>query len=145
MGPIAVRKHLAPFLPGHPIIKVGGEKAITAVSAAPWGSSSILIISLAYMLMMAGEGLTQASRVAILNSNYIKARLEKYYPVLYAGKHGRCAHELMFDMRGFKKTAVVEVEDIAKRLIDYGFHAPTVSFPSAPSWLSQRKANRYTS
>ncbi|HEY3249724.1 MAG TPA: aminomethyl-transferring glycine dehydrogenase [Ignavibacteria bacterium] len=129
MGPIAVAKHLAPFLPGHPLIKVGGEKAITAVSAAPWGSSSILLISLAYMLMMAGEGLTQASKVAILNSNYIKARLEKHYPVLYSGKHGWCAHELMFDMRDFKKTANIEVEDIAKRLIDYSFHAPTVSFP----------------
>lgn len=128
MGPIAVAKHLAPFLPGHPVIKVGGEKHIHAVSAAPWGSADILLISYAYIRMMGAEGLTYASKIAILNANYLKAKLEKYYPVLYAGEYGRNAHELIFDMRSFKKSHV-EVEDIAKRLIDYGFHAPTVSFP----------------
>ncbi len=129
MGPIAVASHLAPFLPGHVLIKTGGEKAIHAVSAAPWGSSSILLISYAYILMMGGAGLTDATKIAILNANYLKSRLEKYFPVLYSGKQGRCAHELIFDMRGFKQSAGIEVEDIAKRLIDYGFHAPTVSFP----------------
>ena len=128
MGPIAVAKHLSPFLPGNPVIKTGGDKAIGAISAAPWGSSSILLISYAYILMMGSEGLTDASKIAILNANYIKSRLEKYFPVLYTGKKGRVAHEMIFDMREFKKTGI-EVEDIAKRLIDYGFHAPTVSFP----------------
>ncbi len=129
MGPIAVAKHLAPFLPGHPVVKVGGEKHIHAVSAAPWGSASILAISYAYILLMGGEGLTYASKIAILNANYLKAKLEKYYPVLYSGSKGRNAHELIFDMRQFKKTSGIEVEDIAKRLMDYSFHAPTVSFP----------------
>ena len=128
MGPIAVAKHLAPFLPGHPLIKVGGDKPITAVSSAPWGSSSILLISYAYILMMGSDGLTDASKIAILNANYLASRLKNYYPVLYAGKANRVAHELIFDTRGFRK-AGVEVEDIAKRLMDYGFHAPTVSFP----------------
>lgn len=129
MGPIAVAKHLAPFLPGHPVIKTGGEKAITPISAAPWGSSSILLISYAYILMMGGEGLTAATKAAILNANYIAARLKDYYKVLYTGKNDRVAHEMIFDMREFKRTAGIEVEDIAKRLMDYGFHAPTVSFP----------------
>ncbi len=129
MGPIAVAKHLAPFLPGNPVIKTGGEKAIHAISAAPWGSSSILLISYAYILMMGGEGLTEATRIAILNANYLKARLEKFYPVLYSGTKNRVAHELIFDPREFKRTTGVEVIDIAKRLMDYGFHAPTVSFP----------------
>lgn len=129
MGPIAVAKHLAPFLPGHPIIKTGGEKAITPISAAPWGSSSILLISYAYILMMGGEGLTAATKAAILNANYIAARLKNHYHVLYSGKNDRVAHEMIFDMREFKRTAGIEVEDIAKRLMDYGFHAPTVSFP----------------
>lgn len=129
MGPIAVAEHLAPFLPGHPVVKVGGSKHIHAVSAAPWGSASILAISYAYILMMGVEGLTYASEIAILNANYIKARLEKYYPVVYSGSKGRNAHELIFDMRQFKKTTDIEVDDIAKRLVDYGFHAPTVSFP----------------
>lgn len=128
MGPIAVAKHLAPFLPGHPLIKVGGDKPITAVSSAPWGSSSILLISYAYILMMGSDGLTDASKIAILNANYLASRLKNYYPVLYAGKANRVAHELIFDTRGFKKFGI-EVEDIAKRLMDYGFHAPTVSFP----------------
>lgn len=129
MGPIAVAAHLAPFLPGHAVIKTGGDKAITAISAAPWGSSSILLISYAYILMMGGEGLTAATKAAILNANYIAARLKDHFPLLYKGTKGRVAHEMIFDMREFKKTAGVEVEDIAKRLMDYGFHAPTVSFP----------------
>ncbi|MCC9135914.1 aminomethyl-transferring glycine dehydrogenase [Pontibacter silvestris] len=130
MGPIGVVKDLAPFLPGHAVVKTGGEEAIHAVSAAPWGSASILPISYAYIAMMGGEGLTEATKVAILNANYIKARLQQHYPVLYIGKNGRCAHEMILDCREFKKYGV-EVEDIAKRLMDYGFHAPTVSFPVA--------------
>lgn len=130
MGPIGVAKHLAPFLPGHAIVRTGGEKAIPAVSAAPWGSASILLISHAYIAMMGGEGLTNATKYAILNANYIKARLENHYPVLYSGSNGRCAHEMILDCRSFKN-ASIEVTDIAKRLMDYGFHAPTVSFPVA--------------
>jgi glycine dehydrogenase len=129
MGPIVVAKHIAPFLPGHPLMKVGGEKHIHAVSAAPWGSASVLVISYAYILLMGEEGLTYATKIAILNANYLKAKLEKYYPVVFSGSKGRNAHELIFDMRQFKKTTGIEVEDIAKRLMDYGFHAPTVSFP----------------
>lgn len=129
MGPIGVKSHLAPFLPGHPVVKTGGEKAIHAISAAPWGSASILAISYAYIAMMGGEGLKNATSYAILNANYMKALLNDYYPVLYAGKNGRCAHEFIIDCRGFKMATGVEVEDIAKRLMDYGYHAPTVSFP----------------
>lgn len=129
MGPIAVAEHLAPFLPGHPVVKVGGSKGIAAVSAAPWGSASILVIPYAYIKMMGGEGLTNATKVAILNANYIKAKLCKEYSTLYSGKNGFVAHELIFDTRGFKLSANIEVDDIAKRLMDYGFHAPTVSFP----------------
>ena len=131
MGPIGVAKHLVPFLPGHPVVKTGGEKAIPAVSAAPWGSASILPISYAYIAMMGAQGLTNATKYAILNANYIKSRLEKHYPILYSGKNGRCAHEFILDCRGFKHSVGIEVEDIAKRLMDYGFHAPTVSFPVA--------------
>jgi glycine dehydrogenase len=131
VGPIAVTKELSPFLPNHPLADLNHEKGINAVSAAPWGSASILIISYAYIKMMGGEGLTKASEVAILNANYIKARLEKNFPVLYSGEKGRVAHELIFDTRIFKDSAGVEVEDIAKRLMDYGYHAPTVSFPVA--------------
>jgi glycine dehydrogenase len=130
MGPIGVARHLAPFLPGHPLVHVGGDKAIHAVSAAPWGSASILLISYAYVRMLGAEGLTDATRHAILNANYIKARLERYYPVLYTRANGRVAHELIFDLRGFKAGGIEEM-DVAKRLIDYGFHAPTVSFPVA--------------
>ncbi|HEX8532199.1 MAG TPA: aminomethyl-transferring glycine dehydrogenase, partial [Cytophagales bacterium] len=130
MGPIGVAAHLVPFLPGHALVKTGGEKAIHAVSAAPFGSASILPISYAYIAMMGGDGLTRATEIAILNANYIKARLEGHYPVLYIGSNGRCAHEMIVDCRAFK-AAGVEVEDIAKRLMDYGFHAPTVSFPVA--------------
>jgi glycine dehydrogenase len=131
MGPIGVAKHLVPFLPGHTLMKVGGEKASGAVSAAPWGSASILTISYAYIAMMGSEGLTNATKNAILKANYIKSRLEKYYPILYTNKSGYCAHEFIVDCRGFKHSVGIEVEDIAKRLMDYGFHAPTVSFPVA--------------
>ncbi|KYG82031.1 glycine dehydrogenase (decarboxylating) alpha subunit /glycine dehydrogenase (decarboxylating) beta subunit [Roseivirga ehrenbergii] len=130
MGPIGVRSHLAPFLPGSPVVESGGEHAITAVSAAPWGSASILTISYAYIAMMGAEGLTNATKLAILNANYIKAILEKEYKILYAGSKGRCAHEMIVDCRDFKASKI-EVGDIAKRLMDYGFHAPTVSFPVA--------------
>ena len=129
VGPIAVAKHLTAFLPGHSVKKIGGDKSIHAVSAAPFGSADILVISYAYIKMMGEEGLTKATKFAILNANYIKSKLEKIYPVLYVGEKGRVAHELIFDMQTFKNSANVEVEDIAKRLMDYGFHAPTVSFP----------------
>jgi glycine dehydrogenase len=129
MGPIAVAAHLAPFLPGHPVIGTGGTEAIDPVSAAPWGSSSILIISYAYIRLMGKHGLKRATEIAILNANYIKCRLEEHYPVLYKGRKGRIAHEMILDCRHFKNSAQVDVMDIAKRLIDYGYHAPTVSFP----------------
>lgn len=130
MGPIGVASHLVPFLPNHQVVSVGGPQGISAVSAAPWGSASILLISHAYIALMGPDGLTNATRYAILNANYIKKRLESHYPVLYAGTHGRCAHEMILDCRTFKVVGV-EVGDIAKRLMDYGFHAPTVSFPVA--------------
>ena len=131
MGPIGVAKHLAPFLPGHAVIATGGDHAIGAVSAAPWGSASILPISMMYIMMMGGDGLTLATKYAILNANYIARRLEPHYPVLYKGTNGTIAHECIVDPRGLKQSSGVEVEDIAKRLMDYGFHAPTVSFPVA--------------
>jgi glycine dehydrogenase len=131
MGPIGVVEKLVPFLPGHPVVKTGGNQAIKPVSAAPFGSASILAISYAYIQMMGGKGLKEATSLAILNANYLKFKLEKYYPVLYTGSNGYCAHEMILDMRSFKMSAGVEVEDIAKRLMDYGFHAPTVSFPVA--------------
>ncbi|MEJ7645159.1 MAG: aminomethyl-transferring glycine dehydrogenase [Chryseolinea sp.] len=130
MGPICCNDKLMPYLPGHPVVKVGGNKAIHAVSAAPWGSASILTISYAYIAMMGGPGLTRATSMAIFNANYIKERLEGHYKILYTGANGRCAHEMIVDCREFKKSGI-EVEDIAKRLMDYGFHAPTVSFPVA--------------
>jgi len=130
MGPIGVAAHLAPFLPGHAVVPMGGASGVTAVSAAPWGSASILLISYGYISMLGGEGVTAATRFAMLNANYIKARLEKHYPVLYAAANGRVAHELIFDLRPFKAHGVDET-DVAKRLMDYGFHAPTVSFPVA--------------
>jgi glycine dehydrogenase len=128
MGPIGVARHLVPFLPSHPFL--GSEGAMPPVSAAPWGSASILLVSHAYVCMLGTDGMTAATQVALLNANYIKARLEPHYPVLYAGAHGRVAHELIFDLRGFKSGGIDEM-DVAKRLIDYGFHAPTVSFPVA--------------
>ncbi len=129
MGPICVAQHLAPFLPGHPVVKMGGSKAIHAVAAAPWGSPSILLISYAYIKMLGPKGVTAATKFAILNANYLKARLEKHFPVLYQGKNGRVGHEFILNMKQFKEQAGIEVEDIAKRLMDYGFHAPTVAFP----------------
>lgn len=131
VGPIGVKAHLAPFLPGHSVVTTGGSQATKAVSAAPWGSASILPISYAYIAMMGGDGLKRATENAILNANYIKARLEKHFPILYTGSNGRCAHEMIVDCRHFKHTIGIEVVDIAKRLMDYGFHAPTVSFPVA--------------
>ena len=129
MGPIAVAEHLAPFLPSHPIIPIGGRTAIGPVSAAPWGSADILLISWAYIAMMGSDGLTHATKVAILNANYMAKRLEGDYPILYKGPNGKIAHEFIIDLRGFKQSAGIEAEDVAKRLMDYGFHAPTVSFP----------------
>jgi glycine dehydrogenase len=128
MGPIGVARHLVPFLPKHPVVDMGGEKLLGAVSAAPWGSASILVISWMYIAMMGGEGLTQATRVAILNANYMAKRLHNYFPVLYSGAGGLVAHECIIDLRPFKVHGI-EAEDVAKRLIDYGFHAPTLSFP----------------
>ncbi|OKH33073.1 glycine dehydrogenase (aminomethyl-transferring) [[Phormidium ambiguum] IAM M-71] len=131
MGPIAVSSHLVPFLPGHSVVKMGEKPGIGAVSAAPWGSASILPISWMYIAMMGGEGLTEATKVAILNANYMARRLQDYYPVLYKGNNGLVAHECILDLRSLKKSASIEVDDIAKRLMDYGFHAPTVSWPVA--------------
>jgi glycine dehydrogenase len=128
MGPIAVAEHLAPFLPGHPVVAPGGEEGYT-VSAAPWGSPSILPISWVYIRMMGAGGLALASKVAILNANYLAKRLADHFPVLYRGAGGTVAHECIVDTRFLRGQAGVEVEDIAKRLMDYGFHAPTVSFP----------------
>ncbi len=131
MGPIGVAAHLAPFLPSHPVIKTGGTRPIHALAAAPWSSASILLISYAYIKMLGGEGMTDATRFAILNANYIKSRLEKYYPVLYTRANGRVAHEMIFDLRQLKAQSGIDETDVAKRLMDYGFHAPTVSFPVA--------------
>jgi glycine dehydrogenase len=128
MGPIAVAAHLAAYLPGHPLAPRGAQP-VGAVSAAPWGSASILPISFAYIAMMGEPGLRRATEVAILGANYLAHRLNPHYPVLYSGQNGRVAHELILDCRGFKKTAGIEAEDIAKRLMDFGFHAPTMSFP----------------
>ena len=129
MGPICVQKHIAPFLPGHPMASIGGGQAIGPVSEAPYGSPSILLISWAYIALMGADGLRKATEVAILNANYMAKRLEGHYGILYTGKSGRVAHEFIIDGRPFKKSAGVEVEDIAKRLMDYGFHAPTMSWP----------------
>jgi len=130
VGPICVNEKLVPFLPSNPLVNVGGEKAITAISGAPYGSALVCLISYGYICMLGAEGITNATKYAILNANYMKARLEKYYPILYSGEKGRAAHEMILDCRGFKEKGI-EVSDIAKRLIDYGFHAPTVSFPVA--------------
>lgn len=129
MGPICCNDSLAPYLPKHVLVETGGEKGTTAISAAPWGSASILLISYAYIRMLGAEGVTNATKYAILNANYMKARLEGAYEILYTGENGRCAHEMIVDMRPFK--SLVGAEDIAKRLMDYGFHAPTLSFPVA--------------
>lgn len=131
MGPIGVAEHLVPFLPGHLVVPTTGDSQIGAIAAAPWGSASILVISWMYIAMMGAEGLTHATKVAILNANYIAHRLSDYYPVLYKGKNDLVAHECILDLRLLKKSASIEIDDIAKRLIDYGFHAPTVSWPVA--------------
>jgi len=129
MGPIGVAEHLAPFLPGHPLVACGGAQAIGPVSAAPWGSALVLSISWMYIAMMGAEGLTRATELAILNANYMAKRLAEHFPILYTGERGRVAHEFILDLRPFKASAGVEAEDVAKRLMDYGFHAPTMSFP----------------
>lgn len=135
MGPIGVAAHLTPFLPGHALVDNGASADVTAISAGPWGSAGILPISYAYIRLMGGEGLTEATKIAILNGNYIKARLSEHYPILYTGSKGRCAHEMIIDLRPFKASAGVEVTDVAKRLMDYGYHAPTVSFPVAGTMM----------
>ena len=129
MGPIGVVEKLSPFLPGHAVIQTGGEEAINSVASAPFGSASILTISHAYIRMMGADGLTRATEVAILNANYLKDRLKDHYPILYTGKGGHSAHEFIVDLRDFKQQAGIESVDVAKRLMDYGFHAPTMSFP----------------
>jgi glycine dehydrogenase len=131
MGPVVAARHLAPFLPSHPVTQLGGKDSIGAVSAAPYGSPSIVTISWVYMALMGRDGLTKATQLAILNANYMAKRLGKYYPILYTGTSGFVAHEFILDLRQFKETAGIEAMDVAKRLMDYGFHAPTVSFPVA--------------
>ncbi len=135
MGPIGVARHLVPFLPNHPLVKETSAQGIHAVSAAPYGSALILLISYGYIKMLGGAGLTEATRIAILNANYIKESLKDHYPTLYSGKNGRCAHEMILACAEFKRAAGVEVGDIAKRLMDYGYHAPTVSFPVADTLM----------
>ncbi len=137
MGPIAVAAHLAPYLPGHALVGLGGKTAIPAIAAAPWGSASILLISYGYIRMLGGPGMTEATRYAILNANYVKARLRGHYDELYANHNGCVAHEMIFDLRPFKRGlgSSVDEQDVAKRLMDYGFHAPTVSFPVAGTMM----------
>ncbi|MFA8341445.1 MAG: aminomethyl-transferring glycine dehydrogenase [Rhodothermaceae bacterium] len=129
VGPICVAEHLVPFLPGHAVVNIGSEKAATAVSAAPWGSANVTLITYAYIKMMGAEGLTEATKIAMLNANYLRAKLAEHYEILYTGSNGMCAHEMIVDMREFKASAGIEVEDIAKRLMDFSYHAPTVAFP----------------
>ena len=129
MGPICVAEHLVKFLPGHSVMQTGNESAITAIAAAPYGSASILLISYAYIKLLGSEGMKAATEMAILSANYMKKRLEEHYPVLFQGTNGRVAHEFILDLRAFKHKLNLEVDDITKRLIDYGFHAPTVSWP----------------
>jgi glycine dehydrogenase len=131
MGPICTAQHLTPFLPAHPLVKMGGEKGIHAVASAPWSSASILLISYAYIRLLGSEGCEDSTKMAILNANYIESRLGQEFPALYKGANDRVAHELILDCRPFKQSAGVDAEDIAKRLMDYGFHAPTLSFPVA--------------
>ena len=131
MGPIGVAAHLVEFLPGHAVVECGGNSSISAVSAAPWGSALVLLISYAYIKMLGAEGLKEATRYAILNANYIKAKLEKHYKILYTGENGRVAHEMILECRDLKEASGIDVTDIAKRLMDFGYHAPTVSFPVA--------------
>ncbi len=129
MGPICVKEHLKRFLPGHVNLSLSKDETTNAVSAAPYGSASILLISYGYIRMLGNEGVKAATEYAILNANYMRARLEGAYDILYTNHNGQCAHEFIVDLRPFKKTAEIEAEDVAKRLIDYGFHAPTMSFP----------------
>jgi glycine dehydrogenase len=131
MGPICCAEHLAPFLPGHPLASVGGARAIGPVAAAPWGSAGILPISWAYIAMMGAEGLEDATRIAILNANYVARRLQPHFPLVYKGRHGFVAHECIVDLRPLKASAGIDPDDVAKRLMDYGFHAPTMSWPVA--------------
>ena len=131
MGPIGVAAHLVEFLPGHAVVECGGNSSISAVSAAPWGSALVLLISYAYIKMLGAEGLKEATRYAILNANYMKAKLEKHYKILYTGENGRVAHEMILECRDLKEASGIDVTDIAKRLMDFGYHAPTVSFPVA--------------
>jgi len=135
MGPICVAEHLSPYLPGHSVVDLGGEKSISSVSATPWGSSSIMLVSYLYIRLLGSKGVTDATKYAILNANYLKSKLEKFYSVLYTGTSGRVAHEFILDLRTFKKEAGIEVEDVAKRLMDYGFHAPTISWPVAGTMM----------
>ncbi len=140
MGPIGVRKHLAPFVSDHPLVKgvnpaAKGGETIGPVSAAPWGSASILPISWAYIAMMGGPGLKKATQVAILNANYMAHRLAPHYPIVYTGKNGRVAHECIIDLAPVKESCGVTVDDVAKRLVDYGFHAPTMSWPVHDSMM----------
>ena len=140
MGPIGVRWHLAPYLPDHPLVSgvnpaAGPEGTIGTVSAAPWGSASILPITWAYIAMMGADGLKKATQLALLSANYIKHRLAPHYPVLYTGKNGMVAHECIIDLRPVKESCGITVEDVAKRLVDYGFHAPTMSFPVAETLM----------
>jgi len=128
VGPICVAKHLVPFLPNNPIINVSSKESVDSISAAPWGSALACVISYGYICMLGSKGLKASTEYAILNANYIKYRIENHYDILYKGEGGRAAHELIIDCRPFKSNGI-EVMDIAKRLIDYGFHAPTVSFP----------------
>jgi len=129
VGPIGVAKHLAPFLPGHVSVRTGGAQAIGAVASAPWGSASVVLISMMYIMLLGSEGLTMSTKIAILNANYVAKRLDAEYPVLYKGKNGTIAHECIVDPRALKATSGVDAGDIGKRLMDYGFHAPTISFP----------------
>jgi glycine dehydrogenase len=150
MGPICVAEHLAPFLPGHPLVPTGGDAAIGPVSAAPYGSPGILPISWTYIALMGEAGLRRASQVAILNANYMARRLEPHYPILYTGPSGFVAHEFILDTRGFRESADVSVDDIAKRLMDFGIHAPTMSWPVAGTLMiepteseSRRELDRF--
>ncbi|GJM16372.1 MAG: glycine dehydrogenase (decarboxylating) [Thermodesulfobacteriota bacterium] len=135
MGPICAAQHLKPYLPGHVVVEIGDEKSIPAISATPWGSSSIMLVSYIYIRLLGWKGVTDATKYAILNANYLKSKLEKFYSVLYTGTGGRVAHEFILDLRNFKKEAGIEVEDVAKRLMDYGFHAPTMSWPVAGTMM----------
>ena len=135
MGPIGVAEHLAPFLPSHSLVYTGGKNGISSISAAPFGSGLILIISYAYIKMLGADGLKRSTEFAILNANYMKAKLEKGFEILYTNEKGRVAHEMIVDCRPFKKATAIEVVDIAKRLMDYGYHAPTVSFPVAGTMM----------